>query len=358
MAQYTPPSENVPIFDSSLFNTGDEYLTFNIASTKFLRYPLAQGTETLLTTNINGDLTCLAVNMGGRLIMNGSTDLDRIIRGCYYQIADNTTPFDSNKQMYSNGTNVVFDNNTQGGGYIFATEDVGGGQSLPLSISSVSLTSQCVQPASSNSSTIIPTTAWVQSAIIGGGLKNMWNYQIFNVNTSLTSGTATQIATINTPYPTSNQFGHIIRLEVSYAIFVNGTNTLIPSWALIPDVCSSPNPNTITILDCIFDPSSNSYYPVVAQSTYVNVLQSISYAPPNQAVINYTPIQIGTVIDLGNNIAKLRVTVNCPIITYQISNYNGNLLSFTASIKIVSSQNTTVSPVISSGATAGISYFS
>jgi hypothetical protein len=260
--------------------------------------------------------------------------------------------------MYSNGTNVVFDNDTQGGGYTFATEAVGGGQSIPLTISSVSLTSQCVQPASNNSSTIIPTTAWVQSAITGGGVKNMWNYQIKDVNTSITAGIGTQTADIRTPLGSSNQFAHNIRLEITYGVFINPTNTLIPSAGLIPSVCASPNPNTITILDCIFTPSSQQYYPFVVQSTYVNVLQAISYAPPNQAVINYTPIQIGTVIDLGTNTAILKVTVNCPRVLYMVSPYTGNLISFEASIRIMSSPNTLVSPAISGGATAGISYFS
>lgn len=46
MTDYRPPTENVPIFDSLNFLSGDEYLTFNQAKKYFLRYPYAQGLET------------------------------------------------------------------------------------------------------------------------------------------------------------------------------------------------------------------------------------------------------------------------------------------------------------------------
>ena len=57
MAQYLPPTEQVPIFDTLNFQGGDEYLTYNKALKYFLRYPYAQGTENLQTTNVNGLLT-------------------------------------------------------------------------------------------------------------------------------------------------------------------------------------------------------------------------------------------------------------------------------------------------------------
>ena len=54
MAQYPPPSENLPIFDTSVFNDGNNALTYNEARTKFLAYPIAQGTETLQDITVNG----------------------------------------------------------------------------------------------------------------------------------------------------------------------------------------------------------------------------------------------------------------------------------------------------------------
>ena len=54
MSIYTPPSDNTPIFDDAFFSTGDLPLTYNQAVKKFLRYPIAQGTENLLNVNISG----------------------------------------------------------------------------------------------------------------------------------------------------------------------------------------------------------------------------------------------------------------------------------------------------------------
>jgi len=47
MSSYNPPLENLPIFDSSVFNNIEEPLTTSSAGTQFLKYPIAQGTETL-----------------------------------------------------------------------------------------------------------------------------------------------------------------------------------------------------------------------------------------------------------------------------------------------------------------------
>ena len=596
MAQYPPPSENVPIFDSSLFNDGDDYLTFNIASKKFLRYPLAQGTETLLTTNINGDLTCLApatfnsalvisngnqntslgngylplavgqgtqnvfigvgaglsalcgggntvsgyfaasqgmtstasfntlygeragqyltsgigntcigatncnnnttgnsniclgygamageasgslcnnivigngiqsgasnriilgdgtqtsmdlkvvsgstVNMGGKLVMNdttianrhitaalysiqgyttgvtsgeikiqgnnmditsvmnggnvnfyindgsgvqgirftispsqsscpkpfymtGTTDVDRLINNCYYQIADNISPFSTNKQIYSNGTNVVFDNDTQGGGYTFATEAVGGGQSLPLSISSVSLTSQCVQPASTNSSTIIPTTAWVQSAISGGGLKQLFNYQFFNSPTTTPASTSVQMVV---PYINTPNFSWLVRLQVDYSLYGNNNPTsavdpktlnIIPAWS---GALTNVNPNTTAIIDLTFATNARTTT-VQSTSTAITTLQT--YLPNNiNASYTYTPFTISTANQTPTlSQSTITLTIGFPAVPYNTAgglNYRGNITSAAVSIKILSSMGTTSGVATTSNSTAGIAYF-
>ncbi len=54
MSDYTPPTEDLPIFDVTVFNSGDEPLTYNQAKKKFLRYPTAQGKETLQAIDVNG----------------------------------------------------------------------------------------------------------------------------------------------------------------------------------------------------------------------------------------------------------------------------------------------------------------
>jgi len=55
MASYPPPTEFLPIYSSSSFFQDTQALTYQDAVKYFLRYPQAQGTQTLLNTNIVGD---------------------------------------------------------------------------------------------------------------------------------------------------------------------------------------------------------------------------------------------------------------------------------------------------------------
>lgn len=57
MASYEKPTEDLPIFNPSVFVDENEALTIATGSRYFLRYPFAQGTENLQDTNVNGLLT-------------------------------------------------------------------------------------------------------------------------------------------------------------------------------------------------------------------------------------------------------------------------------------------------------------
>ena len=57
MSSYLPPTENLPIFDSSTFSINNEPLTFNQATNEFLRFPTAQGQETFQNIIVNGQAT-------------------------------------------------------------------------------------------------------------------------------------------------------------------------------------------------------------------------------------------------------------------------------------------------------------
>jgi hypothetical protein len=217
--------------------------------------------------------------------------------------------------------------------------------------------STIAQPAFSDTSQKMPTTAWVQGAITSSGVKNTWNYQIFNNNTNL-GGAQTAVATISVPYNINSTFSNSIRLEVSYCIFVNGANVITPSPVPISTVApTSPNPNTITILDLYWRPSPTLQYgALVTQSTFAGVLTSQTYQHPTQGALTYTPITISTTQSGANNL--IAVTINFPNIAYTAPSYLGNLVSASASIRIVNSQGaTTRTTSISGGSTAGVAFF-
>ena len=54
MAQYYPPTEDVPIFDTNLFEDPNEFLTVTKANGKYLRFPNAQGDENLQAITVSG----------------------------------------------------------------------------------------------------------------------------------------------------------------------------------------------------------------------------------------------------------------------------------------------------------------
>ena len=55
MADYVPPTQNLPIFDTTVFTSAqNEYLTYSKATGLFLTFPTAQGAETLQGITVNG----------------------------------------------------------------------------------------------------------------------------------------------------------------------------------------------------------------------------------------------------------------------------------------------------------------
>lgn len=150
---------NISSFGSLNLVSGD----INMSSNSFIN----QG-DTNTTAN-NLGLT----NMKKPLTMDGTLNTDRIIQNCYYQLQNISSLSTTTGQIYSNNGVIIYDNDTNSGTHQFATNNAGGSQTLPLQFNSVDMsiattnppTQTATQPAFTDSSTKIPTTAWVQGAI-------------------------------------------------------------------------------------------------------------------------------------------------------------------------------------------------
>ena len=113
------------------------------------------------------------LSVANTLTMNGSTDLKRIINNVYYQFQDKNALATTIGQIYGSSGAIIFDNDINSGSYSFAVNNSVSVQSIPLSFDAVNFnisttnppTCSATQPASSDSSTKVPTTAWVQGAI-------------------------------------------------------------------------------------------------------------------------------------------------------------------------------------------------
>lgn len=85
MANYKPPIENLPIFDSSLFDNANTAIP-DVSDT-YLTFPVAQGAETLKDTTVDGDLLVLGETTVGTLnyttlnppVSTADVDLDQVL---------------------------------------------------------------------------------------------------------------------------------------------------------------------------------------------------------------------------------------------------------------------------------------
>ena len=174
MSVNQPPNPNVATFNNLYWISSDSSLTQSQADLRYLKWPTAQGTENLQTTNVQGVLTC-----NDDLVINNQTlEIDGVLGQIRY--ADNKVQntsytgglpgtytstnmtIDANGKIsaISNGTpsvNLLPLNNTWTGTQIWNNATLG------------SLQSNAFQPPSNDNSNYIPTTAWCQSAISAGG---------------------------------------------------------------------------------------------------------------------------------------------------------------------------------------------
>lgn len=107
MVDYNPPTENLPIFDKLVFSQADASITQSQADKRYLRYPNAQGTENLSTTNINGVLTAKSTsNFNDILTMTNTDSSKREIRTSYLKLLDSGNDINKNTIIVHNGTNT------------------------------------------------------------------------------------------------------------------------------------------------------------------------------------------------------------------------------------------------------------
>lgn len=162
MSVNNPPNPNVSTFNNLYWISSNTSISQGQADLRYLKYPTAQGTENLQTTNVNGVLTANSdLNVKNVVdiqdVTNPSTQHTSLttLSNSFTANTIGTTPSVS---MAVNGINYLnFASNTN---------------QLTLVGTNIAFTSpnpptsNATQPADTDSSNKIPTTAWVQSAIV------------------------------------------------------------------------------------------------------------------------------------------------------------------------------------------------
>lgn len=334
MASYEPPTENLAIFDPSVFITGDEALTYNEAVKKFLKYPNAQGLENLQAINVNGiaEFNTTAnfnstTTFDGNATFNATSDIIQVSGSGILQqpastyisgppnvlnrtaiitdagvgttttltIADNVS--DNTLFFVPNASNNAYDNIVNAGDFAITTANatplvlsngdgtstngiridttqllLGYGGSADIPTNNIAFntasgivitspnppTSTATQPASNDSSTKMPTTAWTQGAIDAKipasllGLNNTWtgtqNWTNTGVGSLTSSATQPASSDSSTKIPTTAWVQGAITAGVSSSVPVGSTiawagNTTAPTGWLF---CQGQGVSTTT----------------------------------------------------------------------------------------------------------------
>jgi len=215
------------------------------------------------------------------------------------------------------------------------------------------------QPAFTDSTTKIPTTAWVQGAITSGFVPQAWSWSGFNITASGFGGIRT--ATINLPYPNATTYSTTIRLEFNYQIFANSINSAtgspVPLSGIVPTSGTNVNPNTYSIIDLVLNSSTTQMIPYVTQSTFANVIGSSGNNVYTIGTSGYGYVPISFSRTIAGSIIQILCAVNIPNSPYSAANYIGNIMAFSTSLRILSSQTSVTNTPTTTNFSSGVAYF-
>jgi hypothetical protein len=180
MSVYPPPNftEFITTFNTTNWESSDETITLAYLNANFLKYPVAQGLETLQAITVNGNADFNSpTTMSKPLTLDGAVNTDRIINNVYYQFQDATSLSTTTAQLYGSAGTMIYDNDALGGSHSFATSTSGGTQTIPLVLSSLNgATITTNNPLSASSSFAVVDSSTTNQLVVipnvGGGLYN------------------------------------------------------------------------------------------------------------------------------------------------------------------------------------------
>ena len=297
MSVNRPPNPNVATFNNLYWISADTGLTTATGDLLYLKFPVAQGTENLQTTNVNGVLTC----NNNVIVNNNSLDIDGALGQIRY--ADNTfqnTAYTGGTAGTYTATNMTIDANgkisaiSNGAAPVnlLPLNNTWTGTQLWNNTSSGALKSNATQPLATDNTNNVPTTAWVQTAISAGVTPNLLPLNNTWTGTQLWNAAATfnAAADFNT---TVNVDGI---LTTTNSIDMTGTSTAtnnIATRQLSLKDATNGNSNGSSILTNTNVLTIDSVGPNATNT-------SINFALRNTANAVITPLQLTTTINNMN----------------------------------------------------------
>jgi len=155
MSTNNPPNPNINIFNNAYWASSSDSLTQEAADLRYLRWPVAQGDETLKNITVQGNATI--TNGSNSLILNSNASATQ-----YNPCVTNGAQVISGNGTVDNETLILTTQSTTNNGIIINNSSV--------NFSSTNApTSNQTLLASNDNSNKIPTTAWIQSILSSAG---------------------------------------------------------------------------------------------------------------------------------------------------------------------------------------------
>jgi hypothetical protein len=232
MASYLPPTENLPIFDSSVFDDSNSaYLTYTSAKKLFLTYPTAQGEETIAslisaeidtatpTTNFNflQSQTTGDILIGNSLTASGGATIRVGPTGATGNVSVHCANIDFYNNTINNATDALLNNLSIGGSQTSGVLNIGTGTRVTgLNGGAINIGTGASVTAPINIGGGSSTSGSIN---IGGGASASGSINIGQIGS--TTGTTT------TNINTSTVGSHPVNIGSSTALTtINGASTL------------------------------------------------------------------------------------------------------------------------------------
>jgi len=210
----------------------------------------------------------------------------------------------------------------------------------------------------------VQTTAFTGAV----GANQMWSWNVYQI-TGTISGNGIREANIVLPYSSAITFSTSCRIEFNYAVFSNSATT----QTVVPNLLSAytgqsgganTNPNTISMVDLVFNPTTQTMNAFIVQSTYSKIFtnSTTTYWRGNTGYgfvpIKFDPVAPITLNSPSAGFMTVKLDIGVPGINYSSNpNYLGNLCSIATSIRITASQATTNDTTGVATYSSGVAYF-
>jgi hypothetical protein len=229
MSSTNPPNPNVSTFNNLYWSITDIPLTQSQADRRYLKYPVAQGKETLQDIDVNG-----VANFNQPITMTSATAANRTITTTNLNI--NNTSNTTVGIISGSGDYMIYDNNASAGGFHQFKLQSGGIERTILELNPAEIVASKQILMSSNTSTdrnILTTTLTLlntANSLVAPPIGNIKcqvgntniGYENFNNNGSHNFLTRDNLGNITTPI-SINSNGLIMNVVGDYIQFPDGT---------------------------------------------------------------------------------------------------------------------------------------